>query len=83
MGKLCQVSPDSTQYIEPWIYILTPMTEEALKVSNKGAEWSADNMINRLSTIDEMMVPILFLLSDASSIMAAANLVMDGGHTSW
>jgi NAD(P)-dependent dehydrogenase (short-subunit alcohol dehydrogenase family) len=64
-------------------YIPTPMTEGALKESNRRAEWSGDNMMNRLSTIEEMRGPILYLLSDASSFMTAADLVVDGGHISW
>ena len=64
-------------------YIRTPMTAGALAQPGRDAEWSADNMMGRLSYIDEYRGPVLYLLSDASSFMTAADLVVDGGHTGW
>ncbi|RDW59423.1 hypothetical protein BP6252_12510 [Coleophoma cylindrospora] len=64
-------------------YIRTPMTTPTLEKLGLDGQWSSDNMLNRLSFIDEYRGPILYLLSDASSFMTAADLVVDGGHTSW
>ncbi|KAJ5379848.1 uncharacterized protein N7496_002276 [Penicillium cataractarum] len=64
-------------------YIKTAATVEAL--ANQGMEerWSEQNMLNRISFPDEFRGPIMFLLSDASSFMTAADLTVDGGHRSW
>ena len=64
-------------------YIRTQMTLGALQHPNREAEWSADNMMNRLSFADEYRGPIMYLLGDASSFMTGADLVVDGGHTAW
>ncbi|OQN96094.1 hypothetical protein B0A48_18340 [Cryoendolithus antarcticus] len=64
-------------------YIRTPLTNGALARPSLDAEWSNDNMMGRLSYVDEYRGPILYLLSDASSFMTAADLIVDGGHTGW
>ena len=52
-------------------YIRTAATAEALKKPGMETQWTGDNMLYRLSTIDEFRGPVLFLLSDASSFMTA------------
>lgn len=64
-------------------YIKTALTVGALEKPNREQEWSADNMLNRLSWADEYRGPVMFLLGDASSFMTGADLRVDGGHTAW
>lgn len=64
-------------------YIRTPATAEALKKPGMENQWVGDNMLYRLSLVDEFRGPVLFLLSDASSFMTAADLRVDGGHCAW
>ncbi|KAH8748902.1 oxidoreductase [Diaporthe sp. PMI_573] len=45
--------------------------------------WTGDNMLYRLSYVDEFRAPVLFLLGDGSSFMTAADLRVDGGYCAW
>ncbi|OAA54714.1 oxidoreductase, short chain dehydrogenase/reductase family [Niveomyces insectorum RCEF 264] len=64
-------------------YIRTSATAESLKVPGMEQLWTGDNMLYRLSLVDEFRGPVLFLLSDASSFMTASDLRVDGGHCAW
>ena len=41
------------------------------------------SLMKRMATTDEVIGPILFLLSPASSYINGHNIVIDGGFTAW
>jgi NAD(P)-dependent dehydrogenase (short-subunit alcohol dehydrogenase family) len=47
------------------------------------ARFSAMSPMRRLMTTEEILGAVLFLASDASSYVAASNLMLDGGWTAW
>ncbi|KAF2110167.1 hypothetical protein BDV96DRAFT_501551 [Lophiotrema nucula] len=65
-------------------YIVTAMVEELFKqFPERRRDWPTQNMLGRLSAPGEYRGAAVFLISDASSFMTAADLRMDGGHSAW
>ncbi|CAI7648762.1 unnamed protein product [Penicillium bialowiezense] len=64
-------------------YIRTAATTEALDKPGMEAQWTGDNMLFRLSTVDEFRAPVIYMLGDGSSFMTGADLRVDGGHCAW
>ncbi|KAI2471009.1 NAD(P)-binding protein [Annulohypoxylon bovei var. microspora] len=64
-------------------HILTPMVRQNFEeIPGLREKWESENMMGRLAETTEFKGAALFLLSNASSFMTGANLVIDGGHTS-
>ncbi|CAG7952103.1 unnamed protein product [Penicillium salamii] len=62
-------------------YIRTSMTEDLLKDPNTRHLMYEGSMLRRISEADEYRGPVVFLLSDASSYMTGADILVDGGYT--
>lgn len=66
-------------------YIRTSGGEEERLKKKSGLEtqWVGENMLLRLSTVNEYRAPVVFMLGGGSSYMTGADLRADGGHCAW
>lgn len=65
-------------------YIVTSMVEELfIQFPERRADWPTQNMIGRLSYVEDYKGAAVFLCSDASSFMTGSDMRIDGGHCAW
>ncbi|KAL9111481.1 MAG: hypothetical protein Q9227_004159 [Pyrenula ochraceoflavens] len=65
-------------------YIVTAMVEKLFeKYPERRETWPKQNMLNTLSRPEHYRGAAVFLISDASSFITAADLKIDGGHSAW
>ncbi|MEK9673284.1 MAG: SDR family NAD(P)-dependent oxidoreductase [Rhodospirillaceae bacterium] len=62
-------------------FIVTPMTAGMLDDAQFKAKVESQIVLGRLGQVEDLMGAILFLASDASSLMTGSSLVVDGGWT--
>ncbi|RLV50943.1 glucose 1-dehydrogenase [Nocardioides mangrovicus] len=63
-------------------YTNTPMARRPEQVA-KMAGYAADTPLGRNAEPEEIVGPVVFLLSDAASFVTGIDLLVDGGHTIW
>jgi NAD(P)-dependent dehydrogenase (short-subunit alcohol dehydrogenase family) len=62
-------------------YTATPMNLRP--VPNRSPSFEAGTPLGRIATVDELVGPAMFLLSEAASLCAGVDLMVDGGFTCW
>jgi NAD(P)-dependent dehydrogenase (short-subunit alcohol dehydrogenase family) len=63
-------------------YTATPMNRRP-EVADQVTRFESDTPLGRMATVDELVGPAIFLLSDAASFCTGVDLVVDGGFTCW
>jgi len=63
-------------------YTATPMNLRP-EVAEQVKQFEADTPLGRMATVDELVGPAVFLLSQASSFCTGVDLVVDGGFVCW
>jgi NAD(P)-dependent dehydrogenase (short-subunit alcohol dehydrogenase family) len=63
-------------------YTATPMNLRP-EVAEQVKQFEAETPLGRMATVDEMVGPTVFLLSDAASFCTGVDLLVDGGFTCW
>jgi NAD(P)-dependent dehydrogenase (short-subunit alcohol dehydrogenase family) len=63
-------------------YTATPMNTRP-EVAEQVRQFEADTPLGRMASVDELVGPAIFLLSDAASFCTGVDLLVDGGFTCW
>ena len=63
-------------------YTATPMNTRP-EVAEQVRQFESDTPLGRMATVDELVGPAIFLLSDAASFCTGVDLLVDGGFTCW
>jgi NAD(P)-dependent dehydrogenase (short-subunit alcohol dehydrogenase family) len=63
-------------------YTATPMNRRP-EVAEQVKQFEADTPLGRMATVDELVGPAVFLLSDATSFSTGVDLIVDGGFVCW
>jgi NAD(P)-dependent dehydrogenase (short-subunit alcohol dehydrogenase family) len=63
-------------------YTATPMNSRP-EVADQVRQFEADTPVGRMASVDELVGPTVFLLSDAASFCTGVDLLVDGGFTCW
>jgi NAD(P)-dependent dehydrogenase (short-subunit alcohol dehydrogenase family) len=53
------------------------------EVAEQVTTFERDTPLGRMATVDELVGPAIFLLSDAASFCTGVDLLVDGGFTCW
>ena len=64
-------------------YIETELTKRAYDYPSLMKEWLSNTPMERMGQTTEIAAVILFLASDASSLMTGSIVTVDGGYTCW
>ena len=64
-------------------YIDTPMNQFVKSETAKYQMWLDMTPMHRMGTVEEIASVVLFLASDAASLVTGAIVMADGGYTSW
>ncbi len=63
-------------------YTATPMNTRP-EVAEQATTFAAETPLGRMATVEEIVGPVVFLLSDAAAFCTGVDLLVDGGFTCW
>ncbi len=63
-------------------YTATPMNTRP-EVADQVRQFESETPLGRMATVDELVGPAIFLLSEAASFCTGVDLLVDGGFTCW